>query len=97
LTFVTFRVSRRRREMYCGHARLSVSVCLSAAACLHYGTEPDVTWGIGRMPPSYALLGGFTCMVLGLTLRYDKPFLHALPHGTRNKKRKNAMSPWPWP
>jgi len=33
---VTFRVSRRRHEMYCGHARLSVCVCLSAAACLHY-------------------------------------------------------------
>jgi len=30
---VTFRVSRRPREMYCGHARLCV--CLSAAACLH--------------------------------------------------------------
>jgi len=27
--FVTFRVSRRRREMYCGHARLCVYVCLS--------------------------------------------------------------------
>ena len=26
--FITFRVSRRRREMYTGHARLSVSVCL---------------------------------------------------------------------
>jgi len=26
---VTFRESRRRREMYCGQARLRVSVCLS--------------------------------------------------------------------
>jgi len=26
---VTFRVSRRRREMYCGHPRLCVCVCLS--------------------------------------------------------------------
>jgi len=51
--FVTFRVSRRRREMYCGHARLCVclSVCLFAAACLHYWTEPDVTWGSGRGCP----------------------------------------------
>jgi len=52
---VTFRVSRRRREIYCGHARLcvclSVSVCLSAAACLHYCTDPDVTW-------RSAILGG---------------------------------------
>ena len=24
---ITFRVSRRRREMYCGHARLCLSVC----------------------------------------------------------------------
>ena len=43
-----FRVSRRRREMYRGHARLDVClyVCLSAAACLHYGKDPDVTWGM---------------------------------------------------
>ena len=40
--------------------RVCVSVYLSAAACLHYCTDPDVTWenGIG-MPPSCALLGGF--------------------------------------
>ena len=25
-----------------------MSVCLSAAACLHYCTDPDVTWGSGR-------------------------------------------------
>jgi len=42
--FITFRVSRRRREMYTGHARLCV--CLSAAACPHYRTDPDVTWGM---------------------------------------------------
>jgi len=46
---VTFRVSRRRCEMYCGHACLCV--CLSAAACLHYCTDPDVTWGNGRGCP----------------------------------------------
>jgi len=65
--FVTFRVTPRRREMYCGHAHLCVcvsvcmSLCLSAAACLHYCTDPDVTWGSGRgwMPLSCALLGGF--------------------------------------
>ena len=53
-SFVTFRVvSRRRREMYCGHARMCVclSVGLSAAACLHYCTDPDVTWGSGRGCP----------------------------------------------
>jgi len=46
----TSRESHRRREMYCGHARLYVClcVCLSAAACLHYCTDPDVTWGSGR-------------------------------------------------
>jgi len=38
--------------MYRGHARLCVclrvclSVCLFAAACLHYCTDPDVTWGV---------------------------------------------------
>jgi len=48
-SFITFRKSHRRREMYCGHARLSV--CLSAAACQHYCTDPDVTWGSGRGCP----------------------------------------------
>ena len=58
LYFITFRVSRRPREMYCGHARLCVCVCVcvSAAASPHYCTDPDVTWG---MPPSCALLGRF--------------------------------------
>ena len=39
--------------MYCGHARLCVclSVRLSAAACPHYCTDPDVTWGSGRGYP----------------------------------------------
>jgi len=58
---ITYRVSRRRREMYSGHARLCVclSVCPSAAACTHYCTDPDVTWGNSRGAPSCALLGGF--------------------------------------
>jgi len=46
---VIFRVSRRRRKMYCGHAHLCV--CLSAAACPHYCMDPDVTWGSGRGCP----------------------------------------------
>jgi len=42
---ITFCVSRRRRKMYCGHARLCVCVCvcLSADACLQYCTDPNVT------------------------------------------------------
>jgi len=50
ITFVTFRVSRRRREMYIGHARLCLFVCLSLAAFPHYctDTDPGVTWGNGR-------------------------------------------------
>jgi len=53
LCLVIFRVSRRPREMYCGHARLCVClcVCLSAAACPHYCTDPDVAWGSGRRCP----------------------------------------------
>jgi len=54
---ITFCVSRRRREMYCGHAHLCV--CLSTAACPHYLTDPDVTWRSGRGPLSCALLGAF--------------------------------------
>ena len=50
---ITFRVSRRRREMYCGHAHLCVClrVCQSAAACPHYCTDRDVFWGSGRGCP----------------------------------------------
>ena len=51
LEFLTFFVvdhfsaSRRRRKMYCGHARLCVclSVCLYAAVRPHYYMDPDVT------------------------------------------------------
>jgi len=46
---VTFCVSRRRRKMYCGRVRLCV--CLSAAVCPHYCTDPDVTWESGRAAP----------------------------------------------
>ena len=41
---ITFRVSQRPQEMYCGHAHLCV--CRSAAACPHYCTDLDVTWGV---------------------------------------------------
>ena len=42
--FITFRVSRRRREIYCGHARLCVclSVCLSVR-----GRMPTLLYGPG--------------------------------------------------
>jgi len=43
---ITFCASRRRRKMYCGHARLCV--CLSAAVRPHYCMYQDVTWGRGR-------------------------------------------------
>ena len=48
---VTFRVSRRRREMYCAHARLRVCLSVRAAAYPHYCTDPDVTWGSVRGCP----------------------------------------------
>jgi len=47
--FITSRVSRRQREIYIGHARLSV--CLSVAACARYCTDPDVSWGNGSACP----------------------------------------------
>ena len=33
---------------------VGLSVCLSAAACPHYYTDPDVTWGSGRGCPLVA-------------------------------------------
>jgi len=53
--FITFRVSRRRHEMYIGHMHLCVCVCvclyLSLAIFPHYCTDPDVTWTNGRECP----------------------------------------------
>jgi len=55
ITVITFRVSRRRREMYIDHAGLCVCVCvhvyLSAAACPHYCMDLAVTWRNGRGCP----------------------------------------------
>ena len=45
-SFITFRISRRRREMYILVTCVSEFVCLSAAASPHYCTDPDVTWGM---------------------------------------------------
>jgi len=39
------------RNVLWSRASVSVSVCLSAAACLHYCTDPDVTWGSDRGCP----------------------------------------------
>jgi len=35
----------------CVCVSVCLSVCLSAATCLHYCTDPDVTWGSGRSCP----------------------------------------------
>ena len=52
LCLVTFRVSRRRREMYnSGHACLCLCVCLPLAAFPDYCSDPDVTWRNGRGCP----------------------------------------------
>jgi len=51
--FVTFRVSRRRREMYCGHARLCVCVCLSMSVRSRMPTllhGPGCNLGVGDAP-----------------------------------------------
>jgi len=45
---ITFRVSRRRREMYCGHPRLFVSVCVCVSVCLSVrGRMPTLLQGPG--------------------------------------------------
>jgi len=53
--FITFRASRRRREMYSGYGRLCVfvwlCVYLSIAAFPHCCTDPRATWGNGRGCP----------------------------------------------
>jgi len=53
----TFCVSRRRRKMYCGHARLCVCVCVCVCLSVR-GRTPTllhgpgcITWGRGRGGP----------------------------------------------
>ena len=56
---ITFRLSRRRREMHCVHPRLRacLSVCGRMPTLLHGpGCNLGEWWG---MPPSCTLLGGF--------------------------------------
>jgi len=92
--FVTFRVSRRPREMYCGHARLCVcmSVCLSAAACPRYCRDPDVTWGSGRGCPLVVHCWADLQSVHGLrlaTVEMQSPAVirqaHRTPHACRTR------------
>jgi len=63
---ITFRVSHRRRKMYCGHARLCVCVCVSVCLSVRGRTPtqlhgPGCNLGSGRGCPLvvHALLGGF--------------------------------------
>ena len=69
---ITFRVSRRRREMYRGHARLCVClhVCLSDCLRMHtlgllHGPECNLK-RVLEDAPSCALLGGFAIGARGL-------------------------------
>jgi len=43
--FITFRVSRRRREVHNGQGRLCVCLSVCLAVFPHYRTDPDVTRG----------------------------------------------------
>jgi len=45
------RESLTTRNVFGLRASVCASVCLSAAACLHYCRDPDVTWGSGRGCP----------------------------------------------
>jgi len=61
---ITFRVSRKWREMYVGHARLSVSVSVYLSVCPspHARTTTRTRmqlWGMIGVPPNCALLGRF--------------------------------------
>jgi len=95
LCLVTFRVSRRPREMYCGHARQCVCLCVcrSAAACLHYCTDPDVTWRSGRGCPlvvhylaDLQSVHGLRCYGNTMKMRGREPSGNppGLPHAARS-------------
>ena len=63
--------------MYCGHARLYVCMCvsvrLSAAACPHYCTDPDVIWRSGRGCPQVVRYWADLQSVHGLRCRDGRP------------------------
>jgi len=47
IIIITFRMSHRRREMYCGHAHLCVCLsCLSVCLCVR-GHMPTLLYGTG--------------------------------------------------
>jgi len=63
---ITFRVSCRRREMYCGHPRLCVCLCVCVSVCMSVRCRtptllhgPGCNLGVVEAAPSCALLGGF--------------------------------------
>jgi len=82
-----------------------MSVCLSSSACLHYCTDPDVTWGSGKgMPRSCVLLGGFAigARVALLWQHYGNAWqspavicqAHRMPHACRTRTlRMPAKTP----
>jgi len=96
--------------MYCDHARLcvclsvclSVCVCRSAAACLHYCTDPDVTWESGRGCPivvhywaDFQSLHGLRCY--GNTrIAWQSPAVirqaHRTPHALRMPAKTSLAS-----
>jgi len=62
LPVITPRVSRRRREMYIGHARLCVCVCVSVCLSPHSHTTARTGCKLGEwhgVPPTCAQLGRF--------------------------------------
>ena len=103
LLVIIFRVSRRRREMYCGHARLCVclcvSVCLTGAACLHYCTDLDVTWGSGRGCPLVVHYWADLQSVHGLRCygntrnAWQSPAVMRQAHRTHYARRRRLPSP----
>jgi len=101
LVLVTFRVSRRRREMYCGHTHLCVClcVCLCAAACPHYCTDPDVTWGSGRGCPLVVHYWADLQSVHGLCCYgntrnvWQSPAVISLAHRTHYACQRRLSSP----
>jgi len=74
--------------------RVCVSVCLSAAACPHYCTDPDVTWGSSRGCPLVVHYWADLQSVHGLrcyrnTMEMQSPAVihqaHRTPHACRTR------------
>jgi len=72
--------------------RACVSVCLSVAACLHYFTDPDVTWRSGRGCPLVVHYWADLQSVLGLRCYGNTMEMHGRAQRCMQRAAKTPLT-----